>query len=75
MRIVYYGTACGLNENLCSPSFFFPTAKVLSRFMSHSCYSLELEVADMFYNFPLSDKLKPYSGIDVSIFEINLRLS
>ena len=54
---------------------FLPTVKVLSRFMSHSCYSLDLEVVDMFHNFPLTDKLKPYSGIDVSVFEINLRLS
>ena len=51
MRIVYDGKDCGFNETSWSPSFFFPTVKVLAMFMSQSCYSLDLEAADMFHNF------------------------
>lgn len=71
IRLVYNGTSCGLNQALWSPSFWLPFPRTALDFNS---YSGDMDLGEMFHNFPLHVMLQEYSGIDLTPFEKHLEL-
>jgi hypothetical protein len=73
IRLVYNGTSCGLNEVLYAPNFWLPTPASAARVLGSGYYMVDIDLGEMFLNFPLPFVLQRCSGIDVSTFkqEIN----
>ena len=69
IRLVYNGTSCGLNEVLYAPNFWLPTPKSAGRVLGYGYYMVDIDLGEMFLNFPLPFLLQRYSGIDVTIFQ------
>lgn len=66
IRMVYNGTASGVNDCLFAPHFSLPTISHVARALAPNYYQADLDVGEMFLNFMLGKALRPYSGVDVS---------
>ena len=66
VRIVYDGTANGLNHCVWVPSFWLPTLDSLLRVLDGRSWMTDRDVADMFLNYQLHRSLAPYTGIDLA---------
>ena len=73
IRVVFNGTSCGLNDAVWAPNFWLPTAKSMVRILGYNYFPVDLDLGEMFLNFPLSPKLIPYSGIDLSPFKQRIK--
>ena len=71
IRVVYDATACGLNEALWAPNFFLPTVDSILRNASASTWFGDIDLGEMFLNYPLDEAIRPYAGVDVSNVIIN----
>ena len=69
IRLVYNGTKGGLNAVLWAPSFFLPDFSTSLMFLSFDSWVVDLDFGDMFLNFPLNERLQPYAGILLKLFE------
>ena len=67
IRLVYDGTKCGLNECLWAPNFFLPSVDSMLMNMNTLTWSADLDLTDMFLNYPLHKDLVPYSGVDYTL--------
>jgi hypothetical protein len=65
IRMVYDATKSGLNSALWVPSFSLPAAEALLDLLSSSSWMADLDMGEMFLNFPLDLKVRPYCGIDL----------
>ena len=68
IRVVFNGTSCGLNDRVWAPNFWLPTA----RSMSFNFKFVDIDLGEMFLNFPLHKTLIPYSGVDLTPFKSKL---
>ena len=68
IRLVFNGTSCGLNDSVWSSNFWLPTSKTMTRLLSYGYEVVDLDIGEMFLNFPLHESLVPYSGMDLSPF-------
>lgn len=66
IRMVYNGTASGVNDCLFWPHFSLPTIMQASRGLAEGYYQADMDIGEMFLNFILGKKLCPYSGVDVT---------
>jgi hypothetical protein len=66
IRMVYNGTSSGLNDALWAPSFFLPTASSAGRLLTYSSFCVDLDLGEMFLNFPMDLRLRPYAGVDLT---------
>jgi hypothetical protein len=66
IRMVHNGTSSGLNDALWAPSFYLPTADAAGRLLSYSSFCVDLDLGEMFLNFPMDEKLRPYAGVDLT---------
>jgi hypothetical protein len=66
IRVVYNGTSCGLNEALFAPSFWLPNAATASRPLMYYSWMADGDMGEMFLNFPMDQKIRSRSGIDVT---------
>jgi hypothetical protein len=66
IRLVYDASKSGLNSHLWSLSFHLPTVDDLVRMMSSETWMGDLNLGEMFHNFPLDVGLQPHCGIDMS---------
>jgi hypothetical protein len=73
IRLVYNGTSCGLNWSLWAPNFWLPTAKSAIRVLGFGYFSVDIDLGEMFLNFPLPAILREYSGVDLSPFREALK--
>ena len=73
IQMVYNGTSCGLNWALWAPNFLLPTSKSALRILDFGYFSVDVDLGDMFLNFPLPELLRQYSGIDLTPFAVELR--
>lgn len=64
IRLVYDGTKCGLNDSLWAPNFFLPSVDSMLLNMNTHTWSADLDLTEMFLNYPLNKDLVPYSGVD-----------
>jgi len=65
IRMVYDATKSGLNASIWAPNFLLPTIDSMTRLMDHHSWMGDLDLADMFLNFPLDPKIRPLCGIDL----------
>jgi len=68
IRVVFNGTSCGLNEAVWAPNFWLPTADTMSRSIGYNYKFVDIDLGEMFLNFPLHPSLQLYSGVDLSPF-------
>ena len=66
IRMVYDGTASGLNDALFAPHFTLPVVENTMRSLLENYYAADLDVGEMFLNWPLGKDLQPYAGVDVT---------
>ena len=72
VRIVYDGTACGLNDSLWAPNFMLPTVDSILRNASASTWFGDIDLGEMFLNYPLDERIRPYAGVDVTYVDHDL---
>jgi hypothetical protein len=65
IRVVFDGTSSGLNETLWAPNFFLPSAKSASMVLGFSSWMSDMDFGEMFHNFNLDPRIRPYSGVNV----------
>jgi len=68
IRMVYDGTASGLNEFLWCPWFLLPTIDSLLRNVEPGTWMSDNDVGEMFLNFMLPEDMQAFCGIDISAF-------
>jgi hypothetical protein len=66
IRVVYDATACGLNDALWAPNFFLPTVDSILCNASSSSWFGDIDLGEMFLNYPLDENIRPYAGVDVT---------
>lgn len=64
--MVYDATKSGVNEATWAPSFFLPTIDSVLRNAGLTSYFGDIDLGDMFLNYFLHEKLRPYVGVDVT---------
>jgi hypothetical protein len=69
IRLVYNGRSCGLNQCTWAPNFWLPNTRTALRVLDFNYYSVDLDLGEMFLNFPLHKSLKDYSGVDVTLYK------
>jgi len=73
IRLVYDGTSSGINQAVWAPSFFLPSSVSLSRILQVNTYQLDMDIGEMFLNFPLHQNIKPYCGVNLTSFTDDLK--
>jgi hypothetical protein len=68
VRMVYDGSASGLNEVLWAPWFPLPTVDCLLRAVEPGFHMADNDVAEMFHNFVLHGELQQYCGLDFTLY-------
>lgn len=66
IRVVYDGTKCGLNSVVWAPNFFLPSIDSLAMFTSNQTWFADLDLGEMFLNYFIDERVRPYCGVDVS---------
>ena len=66
--MVYDGTSSGLNEALWAPSFWLPTSESALRMYDYDSYCVDVDLGEMFLNFPMDPAIRPHAGVDLSQF-------
>eukprot|EP00956_Cyclotella_meneghiniana_P007532 scaffold10178_cov23-Cyclotella_meneghiniana.AAC.4 len=66
IRMVYNGTASGINDCLFAPHFGLPILLFVVRSLMAGYFQADMDIGEMFPNFMLGERLRPYSGVDVS---------
>jgi hypothetical protein len=72
IRMVYNGSSCGLNKSLWAPNFWLPTPDTALNLLDFGSHSVDLDLGEMFLNFPLPEPLRQESGIDLTPFKSDL---
>lgn len=65
IRMVYDATKSGLNQALWAPTFPLPGAEPLTDMLDANAWMADLDMGEMFLNFPLHQSLQPYCGVDL----------
>ncbi len=65
IHMVYDATKSGHNDSLWVPSFSLPTPEAMTNLLTSDSWMGDLEIGEHFLNFPLSQDLQPYCGIDL----------
>ena len=63
IRVVYNATSYLFNEAVWAPSFMLPTADTAVRQLSFDYHQVDLEMGEMFLNFPMPTRLQSYLGV------------
>ena len=63
-RMVYDATKCGLNSAIWVPSFSLPDVDTLVDMVEECTWMADIDIGEMFLNFPLDKFLQPYCGVD-----------
>jgi hypothetical protein len=73
IRLVYNGTSCGLNDSIWAPHFWLPTPATAARLLGYGYYMVDIDLGEMFLNFPLHASLQQYSGVDFCHYSTYLK--
>ena len=69
IRMVYDGTASGLNDSMWAPNFPLPTVAHQLRALAPGSWMGDLDVSDMFLNFMLHESIREVCGVDLTLFQ------
>jgi len=73
IRLVLNGSSCGLNEAVWAPNFWLPTSSSMTRVISFNYQAVDIDLGEMFLNFPLNDTLRLFSGMDLTPYQQDIR--
>ena len=68
IRMVQNGSSCGLNEATWSSNFWLPNSSSMVRVLGFNYKAVDIDLGEMFLNFPLDNKLVAFSGMDITPF-------
>jgi len=68
IRMVQNGSSCGLNEAVWASNFWLPMSGSMIRVLGFNYKVVDIDLGEMFLNFPLDPYLIPYSAMDISPF-------
>jgi hypothetical protein len=71
VRMVYDGSASGLNANLWAPWFTLPTVDCLLRALEPGYSMADNDVGEMFHNFMLHEDMRHHCGLDISLYPLS----
>eukprot|EP00978_Attheya_sp_CCMP212_P015776 scaffold40823_cov60-Attheya_sp.AAC.4 len=74
IRLELNGTSCGLNAAVWTPNFWLPTSKTAINLLNYNYCSVDVDLGEMFYNFPLPEVFRKYSGVDITLYNQRLKL-
>eukprot|EP00978_Attheya_sp_CCMP212_P007880 scaffold18321_cov53-Attheya_sp.AAC.6 len=75
IRLILNRTSCGLNAAVWAPNFWLvPTSKTAANLLNYNYCSLDVDLGEMFYNFPLPEVFRKYSGVDLTPYNQRLKL-
>ena len=66
IRVVFNGTSCGFNISIWTPNFWLPMSPSMTRILSYNYAAVDIDLGEMFINFPLVKFFQQYSGVDLS---------
>jgi hypothetical protein len=69
IRMVYDATANKLNKAVWVPTFWLPTIDMLVRNVGRDSWMMDRDIRDMFLNFQLHDKVRPYTAVDLTCLQ------
>ena len=67
--MVFNGACGGLNDVLWAPNCWLPSAKSATRVLNFEYLSVDLDMGEIFPNFPLPKELRPYYGFNLTCFK------
>jgi hypothetical protein len=73
IRIVFNGTSCFLNSVLWAPNFWLPTSRSATRFLDFDYKTVDIDLGEMFLNFPVAETFQEYSRIDLTPFKSEIK--
>jgi hypothetical protein len=65
IQIVHDASKSGLNDSLWVPSFTLPGAEALVDMLDSKSVMMDLDLGEMFLNFPMHPSVQPFCGINV----------
>eukprot|EP00957_Ditylum_brightwellii_P047278 3591614-Ditylum_brightwellii.AAC.1 len=65
IQIVYDASKCGLNAAVWSPNFGLPTVDLVRWTIDPGSWMGDIDVGEMFLNFPLDVNIRPYVGVEI----------
>jgi hypothetical protein len=68
VRLVYNGTKSGLNACLWAPWFRLPTVGQLLCAVMPGTFMADIDVGEQFLNFILHKAVRPYAGVDFTLY-------
>ena len=68
IRLVFNGTSCGLNDATWSSRFWLPMSTTMTRLLSYNYKVVDMDLGEMFLNFPIHNTLKYHVGVDLTPF-------
>jgi hypothetical protein len=66
IRMVYDGTASGLNDALWAPWFTLPTVESHLRVVEPGTFMADVDLGEMFLNFFLDERVRRHAGVDLT---------
>jgi len=66
IRAVYDATKSELNAAVWAPSFWMPTVESLVRMLDFDSWLGDVDIGEMFLNFPLDPRIRPFAGVDLT---------
>lgn len=66
VRMIFNGTSGGLTRCLWAPSFWLPMSNSMCRILNFNYEVVDIDLGEMFNNFPLCHFLSLYSGVDLT---------
>ena len=72
IRSVFNGTSCGFNDVIFAPNFLPPMSSSMTRSLSFNYKVVDIDLGEMFLNFPGHPSLQPLSGVYITPFKEDL---
>ena len=66
IRMVYDSTVANLNNCLWAPWFAMPTIRNHLRAIGPGAFMADVDIGEMFLNFPMHPSIRPYCGVDLT---------
>ena len=70
IRMVYDASKSGLNDVVWAPNFSMATADSLLDLLDCRSWQTDVDLGEMFLNFPLDVKIRPYAGVDLRTLDL-----